>query len=144
MNDINVFIFSGRLTADSEVKRTKSGKPLTIMSVATNDDYKLENEKIKRAYFFSVVIGMELQIPKGTQVLVEGKMTQKKVEKEEDKRVYYSVVATKVIAQKQEKKETVDREQFDKDYEDLQRLRAEQKQAKQKEEMDSIDESFPF
>ena len=134
MNDINVFIFSGRLTADSEIKRTKSGKPLTIMSVATNDDYKLENEKIKRAYFFSVVIGMELQIPKGTQVLVEGKMTQKKVEKEEDKRVYYSVVATKVIAQKQEKKETVDREQFDKDYEDLQRLRAEQKQAKQKEE----------
>ena len=104
MADFNQFIVSGRLTADSEVRVTKTGKRLTSFSLASNDDYKAGEEWVKRTHFFSVVYSGEKELSKGQYVVVEGKMTQFKLEKEGQPKTYYSVVANKVVPFDKQKK----------------------------------------
>ena len=104
MADFNQIILSGRLTGDSEVRMTKSGKKLTIFSLAVNDDYKAGEEWVKRSYFFNVVYSGEKELVKGQYVVVEGKMTQFKLEKEGQPKTYYRVVANKVVPFDKQKK----------------------------------------
>ena len=105
MADFNQFIVSGRLTADSEVRVTKTGKRLTSFSLAVNDDYKAGEEWVKRTHFFNVVYSGEKELTKGQYVVVEGKMTQFKLEKEGQAKTYYRVVASKVVPFDRTKKE---------------------------------------
>ena len=105
MADFNQFIVSGRLTADSEVRVTKTGKRLTSFSLANNDDYKAGEEWVKRTYFYNVVYSGEKELSKGQYVVVEGKMTQFKLEKEGQPKTYYRVVASKVVPFDRTKKE---------------------------------------
>ncbi len=107
MADINSFIVSGRLTSDSEIRVTKTGKHLTMFNIASNDDYFSSETKnwIPRPYFFSVVLSGEKELFKGTQVVVEGKMTQQKFEKEGQAKTYYKIVASKVKKYEQKKEE---------------------------------------
>ena len=105
MADFNQFIVSGRLTADSEVRVTKTGKRLTSFSLASNDDYKAGEEWVKRTHFFNVVYSGEKELSKGQYVVVEGKMTQFKLEKEGQAKTYYRVVASKVVPFDRTKKE---------------------------------------
>ena len=105
MADFNQIILSGRLVGDAEVRMTKSGKKLTIFSLAVNDDYKAGEEWVKRAYFFNVLLSGEKQLFKGTQVVVEGKMTQFKIEKEGQAKTYYRIIANKVKKYEQKKEE---------------------------------------
>ena len=105
MADFNQIILSGRLVGDAEVRMTKSGQKLTIFSLAVNDDYKAGEEWVKRAYFFNVLLSGEKQLFKGTQVVVEGKMTQFKIEKEGQAKTYYRIIATKVKKYEQKKEE---------------------------------------
>ena len=105
MADFNQFIVSGRLTADSEVRVTKTGKRLTSFSLANNDDYKAGAEWVKRTYFYNVVYSGEKELSKGQYVVVEGKMTQFKLEKEGQPKTYYRVVASKVVPFDRTKKE---------------------------------------
>ena len=104
MADFNQFIVSGRLTADSEVRVTKTGKRLTSFSLASNDDYKAGEEWVKRTYFYNVVYSGEKELSKGQYVVVEGKMTQFKLEKEGQPKTYYRVVASKVVPFDRQKK----------------------------------------
>ena len=97
MADFNQLVISGRLTADSEIRATKSGKKLTMFSIAVNDDYKAGEEWVKRAYFFNVAYSGEKELTKGQYVVVEGKMTQFKLEKEGQAKTYYRVIANKVV-----------------------------------------------
>jgi single-strand DNA-binding protein len=103
--DINSFIVSGRLTSDAEIRATKSGKKLTMFNLASNDDYFSSETKdwVPRPYFFSVIFLGEKQIFKGTQVVVEGKITQEKFEKEGQAKTYYKVIASKVKKYEQKK-----------------------------------------
>lgn len=137
MIDLNVVSMSGRLTADSEVKATKSGKKVTSFNLAVNDDYKKNEEWISRAYFFNVMYSGEKNIPKGTQVNISGKLTMRKVEKDGVSRTYVNIVADKIIPIKvpviKEEQKFVD-DTFEQDYEDLQNLREAQKQAKKHDE----------
>lgn len=105
MADINSIIISGRLTSDSEIRATKSGKKLTCFSIASNDDYKADENWVERAYFFNVLLSGEKQLFKGTQVVVEGKITQFKIEKEGQAKTYYRIVASKVKKYEQKKQE---------------------------------------
>ena len=105
MADFNQFIVSGRLTADSEVRVTKTGKRLTSFSLASNDDYKAGEEWVKRTYFYNVVYSGEKELSKGQYVVVEGKMTQFKLEKEGQAKTYYRIVASKVVPFDRTKKE---------------------------------------
>lgn len=104
MADFNQFIVSGRLTADAEVRVTKTGKRLTSFSLAVNDDYKAGEEWVKRTHFFNVVYSGEKELTKGQYVVVEGKMTQFKLEKEGQPKTYYRVVANKVVPFDRQKK----------------------------------------
>ena len=97
MADFNQFIVSGRLTSDAEIRATKTGKKLTMFSLANNDDYKAGEEWVKRAYFFNVAYSGEKHLTKGQYVVVEGKMTQFKLEKEGQAKTYYRIVASKVV-----------------------------------------------
>lgn len=146
MIDLNVVSMSGRLTADSEVKVTKSGKRITSFSIAVNDDYKKNEEWIARAYFFNVLYSGEKNIPKGTQVMITGKLTMRKTEKDGITKTFVNVVADKIITVKEpvvkeEKKDLFVDDTFEQDYENLQQLREQQKQAKKKEE---LDDEVPF
>lgn len=105
MADFNQIILSGRLTGDAEVRMTKSGKKLTIFSVAVNDDYKAGEEWVKRSYFFSVLFGGEKHLNKGDVVVIEGKMTQEKFEREGQAKTYYKVIASKVVPFNRQRKE---------------------------------------
>lgn len=137
MIDLNVVSMSGRLTADSEVKATKSGKKVTSFNLAVNDDYKKNEEWISRAYFFNVMYSGEKQLMKGMQVMINGKLTMRKVEKEGISKTYVNIVADKIITVKvpiiKEEQKFVD-DTFEQDYEDLQNLREAQKQAKKHDE----------
>ena len=101
----NQIILSGRLVGDAEVRMTKSGKKLTIFSLAVNDDYNAGEEWVKRTYFFNVLLSGEKQLFKGTQVVVEGKITQFKIEKEGQAKTYYRIIANKVKKYEQKKEE---------------------------------------
>ena len=104
MADFNQFIVSGRLTADAEIRATKTGKKLTYFSLASNDDYKAGEEWVKRTHFFNVAYSGEKRLFKGDYVVVEGKMTQFKLEKEGQPKTYYRVVASKVVPFDRQKK----------------------------------------
>lgn len=105
MVDFNQVILSGRLVGDAEIRMTKSGKKLTIFSIAVNDDYKSGDEWVKRAYFFGVLYSGEKQLYKGDVVVIEGKITQEKFEKEGQAKTYYKIVASKVVPFSKAKKE---------------------------------------
>ncbi len=105
MTDINNIVISGRLTSDAEIRVTKSGKKLTHFSIASNDDYKADEKWVERAYFFNVLLSGEKQLSKGTQVVVEGKMTQFKIEKEGQAKTYHRIIANKVKKYEQKKEE---------------------------------------
>lgn len=105
MADINNIVISGRLTSDAEVRMTKSGKQLTFFNIASNDDYFDGKEWVARPYFFSVIVTGQKDLFKGTQVVVEGKMTQQKFEKEGQAKTYYKIVASKVKKYEQKKEE---------------------------------------
>ena len=106
MVDFNQLVISGRLVSDAEIRMTKTGKKLTMFSIAVNDDYKAGEEWVKRSYFFSVAYSGEKRLFKGDYVVVEGKMTQFKIEKEGQPKTYYRIIANKVkkYEQKKEKK----------------------------------------
>ena len=72
---------------------------------AVNDDYKAGEEWVKRSYFFNVVYSGEKELTKGQYVVVEGKMTQFKLDKEGQAKTYYRVVASKVVPFDRTKKE---------------------------------------
>ena len=97
MADFNQFIVSGRLIADAEIRATKTGRKLTMFSLASNDDYKAGEEWVKRTHFFSVAYSGEKELSKGQYVVVEGKMTQFKLEKEGQAKTYYRILASKVV-----------------------------------------------
>ena len=105
MADFNQIILSGRLVGDAEVRMTKSGKKLTIFSLANNQDYKAGEEWVKRTFFFNVIYGGEKQLNKGDVVVIEGKMTQEKFEKEGQAKTYYKVIAAKVVPFNRQRKE---------------------------------------
>lgn len=74
---MNKIQFTGRLTADPEIKRTQDGKPVVRFRFAVNRTYKRENEP--EADFFNMVcFGTtaerfeKLNIQKGTKLLLEG------------------------------------------------------------------------
>lgn len=93
---MNKVFFTGRLTADAELRTTTSGKNVTTFSLAVNDGF---GEK-QKAYFFNVVVwgkGAEAvanYTHKGSKVAVTGKLTSRSYDdKNGNKRTAIEVVA---------------------------------------------------
>ena len=81
MKSVNKVILVGNLGSDPEVRYTKEGKAVAVLSLATNDVYKTpDGEKKEVTDWHAVVVwGQQAEIckqylSKGTLILVEGKM----------------------------------------------------------------------
>lgn len=100
MVDLNHIEMSGHLAGDTEIKQTKSGKKITLFSIATNDDYKKEEQWQDRCYFFNVMYIGERKLEKGTPIVIEGKLVQvtPKEKKEGMPSSYIKIQASKIIA----------------------------------------------
>ena len=100
MVDLNHIEMSGHLAGDTEIKQTKSGKKITLFSIATNDDYKKEEQWQDRCYFFNVMYLGEKKLEKGTPIVIEGKLVQitPKEKKEGMPSSYIKIQASKIIA----------------------------------------------
>jgi len=94
MKDVNVIFLTGRLTKDSELRATTSGKHIQSFSIASNDDYKKlgSDEWTNKCYFINCVkFGNTLGLDKGVAVSIQGKLTSNTVEKDGVKRTYIQV-----------------------------------------------------
>ena len=94
MKDLNQVVLEGRLTKDSEVRKTPTGKTIKRFSIAVNDDYKPKDsdEWVNRAYFHNCVYFGELDgLNKGVHILITGKLTTSKSETENGTRIYTNV-----------------------------------------------------
>lgn len=94
MKDINQVVITGRLTKDSEVRKTGTGKTVQRFSIAVNDDYKPKDssEWVNRAYFHNCVYFGELEgLNKGVHILATGKLTTSKSETESGTRTYTNI-----------------------------------------------------
>lgn len=141
MVDVNCIVCTGRASTNSEFKRTKSNKILTLFSIAVSDDYKKDDKWVNRCYFFNVIYLGEKELEKGTPVTVEGKLIMEQVVINGTTRYFYKIVADRVIVgQKPKPKEN---KEFEEDYKKLQEVREAQKQAKQQSQEDDQEE-IPF
>ena len=81
MKSVNRVILVGNLGSDPDVRYTKEGKAVAVLSLATNENYKTaEGEQKEVTDWHAVVVwGQQAEIckqylKKGTLILVEGKM----------------------------------------------------------------------
>lgn len=81
MKSVNRVILVGNLGSDPDVRYTKQGTAVAVLSLATNESFKTaEGEKKETTDWHAVVVwGQQAEIckqylKKGTLILVEGKM----------------------------------------------------------------------
>lgn len=80
MSDLNLFVVSGRLTRDAELKFTQSGQAVSNFSVASNRVWKKDNDRKEKTTFIDVVLwGKQAEVlqdmlQKGQWVQVTGRI----------------------------------------------------------------------
>ena len=92
MTDFNLVVVEGRLTRDAEIKYSKSGKPYTNFTVASN--YWTGKEEATN--FIDILSFDELRFSKGDKVRVTGVLRQDTWEKEGQKMSKIKIIAEKV------------------------------------------------
>lgn len=98
----NKCIIIGNLTKEVETKYLPSGTPVTNFSIAVNRKYKQGEENKEEVSFFDVVtFGKQGELckqylHKGSSVLVEGRLHQRRWETEGQKRSKIEIVAENV------------------------------------------------
>ena len=96
--NFNKVILCGHLTDDPTTNTTKNDTQVTSFSIAVNDKYG-ETEKVD--YFDIVTFNKQAEtcaeyLQKGREVLVEGKLRQRRWEQDGQKRMKIEVVASNV------------------------------------------------
>ena len=94
---MNQIIFDGRTCFDADVKTAKSGAMFTKMRVANSVWSKKDGEKTN---FIDVILFKELNIPKGTGVIVEGELEISEYGEDEERKKYTKVIARRITAVK--------------------------------------------
>ena len=95
---MNIWVGSGRLTKDPNVKYTQNGKAVCNFTVAVDDGWGEQ----KKTYFIHVTCWEKLaeacgnNLVKGQKVTVSGKLTQRAYEKDGEKKNIIEVVAREV------------------------------------------------
>ena len=95
--NVNSVVFTGRLTADAQLKETASGTPVCNFRFAVNDRRKED----KTIFLGGVVYGKQAEsiseyLTKGKLVAVSGRLDIEEYEKDGVKRSSVSVIATDV------------------------------------------------
>lgn len=84
---VNKVILIGRLTADPEIRRTNSGKPIANFSLATSESWKDKStgERKEKTEFHRIVVFneglckvIEEYLKKGSKVYLEGQLQTRK------------------------------------------------------------------
>lgn len=96
--NFNKVIIGGNITRDPELKKTKSDKSFTQLSVAYNKTY---NDEKTTMYFTVTVWGKVAEncckyLRKGSSILVEGELSSRSYEKDGVKKTITEVVASHV------------------------------------------------
>jgi len=92
MTDFNLVVVEGRLVRDADLKYSKSGKPYTNFTVASN----YWNGKEEATNFIDILSFDELRFSKGDKVRVTGVLRQDTWEKEGQKMSKIKIIAEKV------------------------------------------------
>ncbi len=119
MKSVNRVILMGNLGSDPDVRYTKEGKPVAVLSLATNEVYKTqEGEKKEVTDWHAVVVwGQQAEIckqylMKGSLILVEGKMKSRLwQDKNGQKHKSVEILASSIKFLGKAKKETADENQ---------------------------------
>ncbi len=119
MKSVNRVILVGNLGSDPEVRYTKEGKPVAVLSLATNEAYKTAEGQTKEVTDWHAVVvwGQQANVcqqylKKGTLILVEGKMKSRLwADKNGQKHKSVEVLASSVKFLDKIKKEVVDENQ---------------------------------
>ena len=91
-NDINKVVLVTRLTKDAELKYTKSGFAITVMSGAVNRSVKKQDQWVEECSFFDFKLlgkrgeSLNQYLLKGTQLAIEGQLIQERWETDGQKR----------------------------------------------------------
>ena len=104
MAGFNKCIFIGNLTRNIELRYTPSGTPVGSFGLAVNRRFKQGDELKEEVCFIDVVVfGKQAEnatkyLSKGSKVTVEGRLQQRRWEKEAgDKRSKHEVVAENIV-----------------------------------------------
>ncbi len=98
----NRVVLGGNLTRDPEIRYLPSGTSVASFSVAVNSRYRQNNEVREEVSFFDIVAFGKLgeicaeHLSKGREVLLEGRLRQRRWESEGVKRSKIEVVADNV------------------------------------------------
>ena len=103
MTDLNEVIVSGRLTRDSELRRTPNGTAVTDVIIASNRIWSKDSERQEETTFVDVTIwgrqaeSLQEYLVKGRHIMVVGRLKLNKWETEQgDKRSKLTMVAEKI------------------------------------------------
>jgi single-strand DNA-binding protein len=91
----------GNLTRDGELRYLPSGKPVFNFSMAVSDRYKKGDEWIEEVSYFDVVVFKQAEscaqyIGKGSKVLVDGRLKQRRWDSNGQKRSKVEIVSNNV------------------------------------------------
>jgi len=103
MANMNKVLVAGNLGKDPEMRFTPGGSPVTTFSVAANRKYKKgDGEKVEATEWFNVVCWNKLAescnqfLSKGSNVFIEGRLTNRSWEKDGEKHYRVEIVAQQV------------------------------------------------
>lgn len=100
--NVNKAIIVGNITRDPELKALPSGVQVCSFSVATNEVYTKDNEKVEKTEFHNIVSFGKLAeniakyMKKGSQIYVEGKIQTRSWEADGIKKYRTEIVAQNV------------------------------------------------
>ena len=104
MAGVNKVILLGNLGKDPEVKRLETGKSVANFSLATSEVYKnKEGEKVTKTEWHNIVLWSPLAeiaesyLKKGSQLFLEGKISNRSYEDKEGVKKYISEVVGREI-----------------------------------------------
>ncbi len=104
MAGVNKVILLGNLGKDPEVKRLETGKSVANFSLATSEVYKnKEGEKVTKTEWHNIVLWSPLAeiaesyLKKGSQLYLEGKISNRSYEDKEGVKKYISEVVGREI-----------------------------------------------
>jgi single-strand DNA-binding protein len=119
MKSVNRVILVGNLGSDPDVRYTKEGKSVAVLSLATNESYKTDDGEKKEVTDWHAVVVWGRQadlcgqyLRKGSLILAEGKMKSRLwVDKGGQKHKAVEVLASSIKFLDKLRKETVDENQ---------------------------------
>ena len=102
MSDLNQVIIIGRCVSNMELKYIPSGTAVSNFSLAVNETYTSNGQKVENCNFFDVVLfgkvadALKPYLLKGKQVAITGKLKQERWEKDGKTHTRVKIIASNI------------------------------------------------